>query len=514
MERNIRKILTIFLIIAIAIAVRFGLELAYNAVIALIDAAPFVGYATRTAFVLLLVIVWLTVALRSDSPTQKMPWLLLLLFEPVIGIALFLTFGRNFKYSLRYRRRPRIHDDSYITKEVRAEAGDVQLPDVDPDVAALFHASHRISYHQPFVDDTSVDVFRNGETFYPDLLDELTRAKRFILMEFFIVRSDTRGRQIIDLLMDKAAAGLEVKLIMDALGSSRINRLYLRKIKRSKIDLIINDKIYFPLFNTRINFRNHRKIVVIDGQVGYTGGMNLADEYDNSIDYAYYFRDTQVKLRGAAVKSLTSVFFKDYYYNTGTFIDSDDYYPKTQVKSQGIVQILQSGPDSHEAHIRSVYLKAIMTAKHSIRIMTPYMSLDQETLTALIIAKRSGVDVEVIIPGTPDKYLVYKVTQYFATMLLTHTIDVYRYVKGFSHAKVLIIDDKIASVGSYNMNHRSALIDFEITALFTGDAVQTVLDQYAQDKIDSEKIDPVAWKKRPIYHRLFEVAMSIFTPII
>ncbi len=514
MERSIRKIIIILIIIAVAIAVRFGLELAYNAVLAIGDAAPFVGYVARTGFVLLLIIVWLAVALRSDSPAQKMPWLLLLLFEPVIGIALFLTFGRNFKYSIRYRRRPLIHDDSYITKETRAHIGKIMLPSEDEDVESLFQASHRISYHQPFVNTTATEIFRNGENFYPDLLEEIAKAESFVLMEFFIVRSDKRGRQVIDLLMQKAEEGVDVKIIMDALGSSRINRFYLRKIKRSKIDLIINDKIYFPLFNTRINFRNHRKIVVIDGEVGYTGGMNLADEYDNSIDYAYYFRDTQIKLRGAAVRSLTSVFFKDYYYNTGRFIDDDRYYPTTKVEGDGIVQILQSGPDSHEAHIRNVYLKAIMNAKQSIRIMTPYMSLDQETLTALIIAKRSGINVEVIIPGTPDKYLVYKVTQYFATALLNNGIDVYRYVKGFSHAKILIVDDKIASVGSYNMNHRSALIDFEVTALFTGSGVQTVLDQFIQDRYDSVKIDPVAWKKRPIYHRFFEVAMSIFTPII
>ncbi len=514
MEKNIRKILLVLLLIFIAIAMRFAFEVLYNFVARITDLSPIIGFTTRTLFVGVVVLIWIGVTLRSEAPSQKLPWLLLLAFEPIIGITLFLTFGRSFKHSLRYRKRPLMHDDSYITKELRAHQGTIDIDTDDKDLTHIFQASHRISYHQPFVNDTAISVLKNGEAFYPDLIKEIENAEKFILMEFFIVRSDQRGKEILDLLITKAEENVKVKVIIDALGSSRIRRKYLKKLKRSKIDLIINDKIYFPFFNTRINFRNHRKIVVIDGEIGYTGGMNLADEYDNTIDYDYYFRDTQVKLRGQAVRSLTCVFFKDYYYNTNQFIDDDFYYPDTNVSHQGVTQILQSGPDSHEAHIRNVYLKMIMTAKKSIRIMTPYMAIDQETLTALIVAKRSGVNVEVIIPGTPDKYLVYKVTLFYATTLLEHGINVYRYTKGFSHAKILVIDDKIASVGSYNLDNRSALIDFEITALFTGNAVETIVDQFIQDKQDSTQIDSETWQKRFIIKRLFEGLLSIFTPII
>jgi cardiolipin synthase len=287
-----------------------------------------------------------------------------------------------------------------------------------------------------------------------------------------------------------------------------------KRLKQSAVDFIINDPIYFPLFNTRINYRNHRKIVVIDGKTGFTGGMNLADEYDNSIAYDYYFRDTQIKLEGEAVKSLTAIFFKDYYYNTNTFINDDFYYPTYKVPSQGITQVLQSGPDSNEAHIRNVYLKMIMNAEKTIRIMTPYMAIDQEMLTALIVAKQSGVDVEIIIPGIPDKRLVYSVTKFYASVLLNHGINVYRYTKGFCHAKVLIVDDKIASVGSYNLDNRSAVIDFEITALVTDQAVIDVVDHFIQDKQDSEKLDKASWNQRFILTRLFEGLLSIFTPIL
>jgi cardiolipin synthase len=514
MEKNIRKIVFVLLLIGTALLLRFGLEALFQFVSTRYNITQVVGFLYRTLFLILVIIIWLSVTLRSESPAQKLPWLLLLSFEPLVGIILFLTFGRGFKKSKRYKDRPLIHADHYITKERRASEGNIELDTDDSALKRIFHTAHKISYHQPFSNTTNVSIYKNGETFYPELKTNIAQADSFILMEFYIIKDDTRGSEILELLMDKAASGITVKLIGDAFGLSRLSRKMKKRLKESAVDFIINDPIYFPLFNTRINFRNHRKIVVIDGKIGYTGGMNLADEYDNTIAYDYYFRDTQIKLEGEAVKSLTAIFFKDYYYNTNTFISDDTYYPTYKVQSDGITQVLQSGPDSNEAHIRNVYLKMIMNAEKSIRIMTPYMAIDQEMLTSLIVAKQSGVDVEIIIPGRPDKHLVYNVTKFYATVLLNHGINIYRYTKGFCHAKVLIIDDKIASVGSYNLDNRSAVIDFEVTALITHKAVQDVVDQFIQDKHDSEHLDPTTWNNRFILTRLFEGLLSIFTPIL
>ncbi|MFW6318858.1 MAG: cardiolipin synthase [Bacillota bacterium] len=514
MEKNIRKIVFVLLLITTALLLRFGLEALFSFVSTRHNLTQVVGFLYRTLFLILVIIVWLSVTLRSESPTQKLPWLLLLAFEPLVGLILFLTFGRGFKKSKRYKNRPLIHSDKYITKETRASEGDIDLDTDDSVLKRIFHSAHKISYHQPFTNTTKATIYKNGETFFPELIKTLKNANTFILMEFYIIKDDTRGKEILELLMQKADSGVIVKLIGDAFGLSRLSRKMKKRLKQSAVDFIINDPIYFPLFNTRINYRNHRKIVVIDGKIGFTGGMNLADEYDNSIAYDYYFRDTQVKLEGEAVKSLTAIFFKDYYYNTNTFITDAIYYPSYRVFSQGITQVLQSGPDSNEAHIRNVYLKMIMNAETSIRIMTPYMAIDQEMLTALIVAKQSGVNVEIIIPGKPDKRLVYNVTKFYASVLLNHGINVYRYTKGFCHAKILIVDDKIASVGSYNLDNRSAVIDFEITALLTDQAVTDVVDHFILDKQDSEQLNQATWNKRFILTRLFEGLLSIFTPIL
>ena len=514
MEKNIRKLMMIIAIILAAISLRIAFELAYRLLNEITRITPIIGFGIRTLFVTMVVVIWLTITVRSENAYQKLPWLLILVVEPIIGIFLYFSMGRSFKNSVRYKKRPLIHDHSYITKERSFKQ--VHYPeDIDPDVKEIFQAAHKVTHHEPFINSTKPTLLNNGEAFYPDMIQEIKQAKSFILMEFFIVASDQRGKEVIDLLIEKAASGIDVKLIYDALGSNRrMTRSVVKKIKQSNIDFIVNDPIYFPFFNTRMTYRNHRKIVVIDGIIGYTGGMNLADEYDNSIDYDYYFRDLQVKLEGEAVTSLTTLFFKDYYYNTNRFINDDFYYPKYKAEYQGITQILQSGPDSDEAYIRDLYVKMILNAKKSVKIMTPYMALDQETLTALKLAGLSGINVDIIIPGTPDKVLVYKVTEYYAGVLIEHGVNVYQYTKGFAHGKVLIIDDKLASIGSYNLDNRSAIIDFEVTALLYGKIVKDAVKSFKQDIQDSTQIEPKVWLQRPFTTKVIEGILSIFTPII
>jgi len=514
MEKNIRKILLIVGLLLFALALRFLFEFVYRLVWEYYEFGSVIGFSLRFAYVMIFALIWLSIAIRSENPHQKLPWVLILLLEPMVGLTFFLTLGRNFKHSKRYKKRPLMHDDAYVTREIKPHQKTIDLSDYKEGVRELFHAAHHQSYHQPFVNDTKTTILRNGETFYPDLIRAIEDAEKFILFEFFIIRSDERGKQIMNLLMKRAEEGIDVKVIMDGLGSNnKMAYRYKRKLYNSQIDFIVNDKIYFPLFNTRVNYRNHRKIVVIDGHTGYTGGMNIGSEYDNRIESDYYFRDTQIKLEGNAVRSLTALFFKDYYYNTNKFIDDDFYYPNVEIKAKGITQIIQSGPDSNHAQIRDVYIKMFMMARKSIKIMTPYMALDVETLSALRIAANSGIDVEIIVPGIPDKYMVYKVTKFYITALLKENIKVYTYDKGFAHAKVLIVDDEVASVGSYNLDNRSAVIDFEVTALIHNETVDVLKEQFEHDKAESTLRTQEEWNKRPFLARLLEGILSIFTPI-
>ena len=508
-----RKNLMVVIIISMAILFRFALEYVFNIVWNFYDLTSVQGFLIRTLFVVIFIIIWFSITLRSENPHQKLPWLLILTFEPILGITLFLSFGRNFKRSFRYLKRPHMFGRNYITYEKEPD----EIPEYAKDTPYidLFKTAHHLSHHQPFFNEANITVLKNGEVFYPELIKAIRDARKFILLEFFIFRHDQRSQEIAEALLERAQAGVEVKMIIDGLGSARTKRGFLKKLRNGGIDLIINDKVYFPLFNTRINFRNHRKIVVIDGQTAFTGGMNIANEYDNDIPHPYYFRDTQLKIEGKPILSLTALFFKDYYYNTGTFITDQTYYPTPRVSPrETTAQIIESGPDSTTPHIRNLYLKMMLTAKKSIKIMTPYMALDQETLTAIKTAARSGIVVDIIVPGVPDKYIVYKVTKAYISNLLADNVNIYQYNKGFCHGKILIIDDAIASVGSYNLDNRSAVIDFEVSTLMQGPVVKDLLEDFYQDLKVSKRIDIKAWQARPFFSKFLEGIMSIFTPII
>ena len=514
MEKSLRKVAFVLMVIGFGLGMRFLIEFTYNATLAFFDVTSVLGFLLRSLGLMAFFFVWLVITLRSENYQTKLPWLMLLLLDPISGMVLFLTFGRSFKRSSRYKKRPLMVEEAFAPHFPQATKDALQESGLDDGLNTLFYNAHKQTHLPPFVNNTKTTLYQNGEQFFPVLEEALKAATSFILMTFFIVRDDTRGKAFLNLLADKAREGVEVKVIFDGLGSARLPRATKQHLKAAGVDLIIQDPIYFPMFNTRINYRNHRKLVVIDGAVGFTGGMNLANEYDNTIPHDFYFRDTMLKLEGTAVQSLTTIFFKDYYYNTGNFLYEPRYYPTIPSTSPGVVQVIESGPDSEYAHIRDIYTRLMLNAQKSIRIMTPYMALDQETLTALKVAARSGVKIDIIIPGTPDKWLVYRVTKFFMGVLLHHGVNVYTYTPGFSHAKVLIVDDKVASVGSYNLDNRSAVIDFELTALFVNDTVQTLIKDFEHDLAQSTLQTDEDFKNRRFASRLLEGALSIFTPIL
>ncbi|MGM0436117.1 MAG: cardiolipin synthase [Bacillota bacterium] len=515
MEKSLRKILWVFLVLAIALGFRFALEYLFNIIWEFFDLSSIFGFVVRSFIVIIFALVWLSITLRSDKPYQRLPWLLLLTFEPVAGMTLFLTFGRSFKRSRRFRKRPLMKKSNYITHENKQFHAQKDLNAENHKYADIFNTAHQLSYHRPYQNSTKTKILKNGEAFFPSLFEAIKDAESFIFIQFYIFRTDALGKEVTEKLMQKAKEGVDVKVIFDGLGSATARRSHFKKMREAGIDLVLNDKIYFPLFNTRVNYRNHRKIVVIDGKIGFTGGMNLANEYDNRTKHPYYFRDTMIRLEGTAVKSLTSIFLKDYYYNTNTFLDTQKYYPDYRTSSKGVVQIIQSGPDSEEAHIRDLYLKMIFSAKKSIKIMTPYMAMDQETLTALKVAVKSGIDVSIIIPGVPDKQLVYMITQSFVSSLLDYGVKIYKYQRGFCHSKVLMVDDEIASIGTYNLDNRSAFLSFEVSTLTTNrTATDSLIRDFENDLDDSTLITCEMWRGRNVFMRFLENLLAILSPII
>ncbi|MCF6184004.1 MAG: cardiolipin synthase [Bacteroidales bacterium] len=407
-----------------------------------------------------------------------------------------------------------IQDGKYLTNEPKTDFNNPDYLEIDSEITDIYKTAYNITNHHAYLNNSKATVLTNGKEMFPKLIKEIKEAKEYILMEYFIIRTDKIGKKVLNLLIKKAKEGVDVKLIYDSIGSVMLNKKFMRNLRKSKVQVVVNDRVYFGLFNTRVNYRNHRKITVIDGKYGFIGGMNLADEYNNGVKKFGHFRDTHLVIEGLAINSITSLFFRDWYYNTNTFIDDKKYYNAVEDNTEGLVQIIPSGPDFNYPPIRNTYVKMINNAKVSLKIMTPYLALDQQMLTSLIIASKGGVKVDIIIPGIPDKKSVYLVTKSFIGELLEAGINIYFYKKGFTHAKVLISDDTLASCGTYNLDNRSAVINFEVTALLYKTGVEKLIKDFDKDLSISKKVNSKKWNNRGIINKIFEGMFNLFSPLV
>lgn len=515
MRFNVKRVSWLIVLIGLALIARAVFELLYESYDEIYSFTQFLSLFIRAIVFGIVILIWLGIVVRSESENNKLPWLIVLALEPFIGLALFLTFGRNFRRSGRYRDLPLLENGKYLTREPITNFKEKDYLSIDSEITDIYKTGFNSTKHHAYLNDTEVTVLTNGVEKFPRLINELQKANSFILMQYYILRTDKIGKQILSILKEKAEKGVDVYLLYDAFGSVFLNKKYMNSLKLSGVKIVVNDPVYFGVFNTRLNFRNHRKVIVIDGNTGFLGGINLGDEYFNKKkDKFGYWRDTHLMLKGPSVQSITQLFFRDWYYNTDKLIDDKKYYPIVKPQGSGLVQIIPSGPDFRHPPIRNVYVKMINNAKKNIKIMTPYIALDQELLTSLVIAANSGVKVQIIIPGIPDKKTIYAITKSFVEELLVEGIEVYTYTPGFCHAKVFIIDDKLASCGSYNLDNRSARINFEVTALLYNSAVKELVKDFHTDLSQSKALELKKWKRRGFINRVYEGLLNLFSPLV
>lgn len=514
MKQNIKLLMWVTLDIIIAIAFRYGFEVGYSYLQDYFNWTLGFTTVSRTFLTAIVVLIWVAIVIRSEYTINKLPWLIILTLEPFIGLGLFLTFGRSYQNSLRYKLKPLSRPKKYLLKEPKTPFEEKDYKKIDSEITDIYKAAFNATGHHAYIHSNEVTVLTNGAEKFPSLIQDLKQAQSFILMQYYIIRTDIIGHQVLDILKEKAKSNCEVYLLYDAIGSVFLDRSYIKDLKKSKIKVVRNEPVFFGFFNTKVNYRNHRKVTIIDGKVGYVGGMNLADEYNNTISPFGFFRDTHLRIEGSAVQSLTQLFFRDWYQNTRKLINDERFYPTYELPKKGLVQIVPSGPEFKNPPIRNMYVKMINNAKQSIKIMTPYIALDQEILTSLVIAVKSGVKIDIIIPGVPDKKSVYQVTKSFIEPLIEEGVNIYFYKGGFTHAKVFIIDDHLASCGTYNLDNRSARINFEVTVLLYQTGVSQLISDFNQDLQTSQLIDLKKWRKRPIQKRFIEGLFNLFSPLV
>lgn len=514
MSFSFKRNFWITLILVIAILSRIGFEFLLRLLGEEFLVTEFFDRAFRYSTYSLTVLVFLSIIVKHEYSVSKLPWLLILIVEPFTGLFLFLTFGRDYRESNRYENHPLAQEKRYLSREPKTDFTLSEYQVIDSEVTDIYKTAYNMTGHHAYHNDSNVQILTNGDAFFPRLMEDIEAARHHIFLQFYIIRTDGTGRRIFAKLLEKAKAGVEVRILYDALGSVFLDKRILRDLQAAGVRIAAIDRIRFGFFDTRVNYRNHRKVVVIDGTIGFLGGMNLADEYWNKSKRFPPFRDTQLRIQGRAVQSLTALFLRDWYYTTDQFDDAPMYYPDHPVKAEGLVQIIPSGPDFKYPPIHSVYVKLLHNAKHSIKIMTPYLALDREMVTSLIIASRAGVRVTVIVPGKPDKRYIYEITRSFFEELLVEGVHICTMDDTFTHAKVMIVDDTIASCGTYNFDNRSAHINFEATALLFRQGVEDLVADFDRDLAQSTPVSLVSWRQRPFLKRLLEGVMGLFSPLV
>ena len=450
---------------------------------------------------------------RRGNPSHKIAWIIFILVFPVFGISVYLLWGggRVMPHKRKQMEKceshylPCLHDDS-------GERDRLKYYD-------MFH-SRQADYLSgesgyPLYGHTETEYLSPGEKIFEKMLSELKTAEKYIYLEFFILAEGFMWDSIHKILKEKAENGVEIKIIFDDFGSiKRQHKDFITKLRSEGIEVSVFNPIK-PSLNIFMNNRNHRKIVVIDGKTAFTGGFNIGDEYINRMIRFGHWLDSGIMLKGAAVKSFLAMFCCMWEFTTKEQIDISSRISDYETCDDGFVLPYCDDPLNDKNPAEGIYMRILSTAQKYVYIATPYLIIDNTMTTVLRMAAKSGIDVRIVTPHIPDKWYVHPVTQYNYLDLLEAGVRIYEYTPGFIHSKLFVSDDKIATVGTVNMDYRSFIFHFECGAWICDN--KTVLDVKAQFeeifKI-SEEIKNEEWKKRPLMLRLKQAILHIFAPFM
>lgn len=465
-------------------------------------------------FVALLLILHIWV--KPDNPTYRFTWIILITATPIFGVLIYFLFGeRKVPKELLVRDEKLqksmdryMNDESYLMETLAKE-------DLD-----AYKQSHYLSNSSgfPVYTNTKTKYFTVGETQYEEMLTQLKNAKSYIFMEFFIIKKGYMWNTIVKILEQKVKEGVDVRLIYDDYGCmSDFTKDYVSKLKAKGIKIKAFNPIR-PRLSIQMNNRDHRKILVVDGKVAMTGGINIADEYINMEERFGHWKDCGCLIEGEAVWSFTFMFLQFWNYDEKEE-DRDAYekYHDDCVKEgldDGYVQPFADTPTDDEKVGEYVHINMINVAKKYVYITTPYLVIDQEMKTALMLATKNGVDVRILVPHIPDKWYVFKVTQHYYTELILSGVKVYEYTPGFVHAKTFVCDDTYAVVGTTNMDYRSYYLHYECGVLFyKSSLIKTMKEDYLETLKISQEITMEDCQKVNVFERILRALLNLFSPL-
>ncbi len=453
------------------------------------------------------------------NPTSTWLWLMVLLFLPIVGFVLYLFIGQDMRKKKKFKTKE--EEDNYFdiivadqeknlsTKEFLKNNPDYKKYD---EIIKLNLMGNKAIYSN----DNQVDLFFSGEDKFKALLKSINNAKQYIHMEYYIFKNDQIGKKVIKALALKASEGVEVKLLVDGMGGRFLRKKLTNILKEAGGEVLFFYPPFIPIFNVRINYRNHRKICVIDGKEAYLGGFNVGDEYLGLSKKFGYWRDTHIKIKGSAISAIQWQFFVDWRFASGEEIKGcQSYIGENSYQDEVGIQIVSSGPDSKWPSIKDGYLKMISNAEERIYIETPYFIPDDSIYEALKIAALSGVDVRVMMPNKPDHPFIYWASLSYIGDLLQAGVKFYVYERGFVHSKVLIMDQDVASVGTANLDIRSFKLNFEINAFLYDRQINNALgDRFYNDLANCKEITIESYSKRSNLVKIKESVSRLLSPIL
>lgn len=456
-------------------------------------------------------VIALRVYLRSGSPSYKLIWMCLLLAVPVAGMILFLLWGgaQQAKQLSLKMVSPPVERESIRMGSANNTARLTRQSPSWGRMAAYLQKRDFLLYR-----DTKAAYFKDGSTFFDDLIQHLKKAEVYIFLEYYILAEGQVWNQIFSVLRERAAAGVEVRIIFDDFGNlTRLSDKTLQAIQNAGIEVEVFNPVHRYISRIYFNYRDHRKIAVIDGYYAYTGGINIADEYANLIERFGYWKDTGVRVEGAAAWGIAKQVIQMWKMNGRTLPNEDDYYrPRREAEpAGGFCQPFGDGPlNNPDNPVEEVYLQLIASAKRFLYITTPYYAVEESMQQALCIAADAGVDVRLCIPAIPDHKITYMVAETYWGRLLEHGVKIYKYTPGFLHAKSVMVDREVALIGSTNMDYRTFQLHYENAVLFYH---MPVVEELLEDMDDiiaaSRPYTLEEWKKRPLLRRAFASVMKL-----
>ena len=452
------------------------------------------------------------VLMDNKQPEKTMAWILVLCFMPIVGIIFYLFFGQNTRKEKVISERSM---DLLMKRSMLefAEQENLHIPRRNRPLMKLFTNQN---WALPFKDN-EVSIFTDGYEFVSTLLYNIGQAQDHIHLDTYIIEDDPLGNLVADALIDKARQGVEVRLLYDDVGCWRVKDRFFNRMKAAGIQVYAFMPVRFPAFTGKVNYRNHRKLCVIDGKVGFIGGMNIALRYVKGTARQTW-RDTHLCIRGGAVYAIQRAFLVDWYFVSRTLVTDRRYYPTVDktISNNCLAQIVTSSPVSPWPDIMQGYVRVLLQAHRYVYMESPYFLPTEPVLFAMRTAALAGVDVRLMVPRHSDARLVEWASRSYMMEAIEAGVKVYLYEAGFNHSKLLVSDDKICSCGSTNVDFRSFENNFEANAFFFDtDMALRIKNIFLEDEAHCQLTDDVTYYiKRPFLKRLFESTVRLLSPLL